>query len=104
MLRNPVTRRLVKDSRWRTDLKYQQTLETKNPTFARAGRTWGTHNQNLIQNRTETAATRPNDTERAWMRNLDSHSGAFSYYPLASAFHHNSAVFQKSIQPTTKPQ
>jgi hypothetical protein len=45
-----------------------------------------------------------NNSERAWMRNLDQHSGPMSYYPLASAFHHNAAVFQKSIQPTTKPQ
>jgi len=45
-----------------------------------------------------------NDTERAWMRNIDQHSGPLSYYPLASAFHHNAAVFQRSIQPTTKPQ
>jgi hypothetical protein len=45
-----------------------------------------------------------NDTERAWMRNIDRHSGPLSYYPLASAFHHNAAVFQRSIQPTTKPQ
>jgi len=45
-----------------------------------------------------------NDAERAWMRTLDSRAGPFSYYPLASAFHHNAAVFQKSIQPTTKPQ
>jgi hypothetical protein len=45
-----------------------------------------------------------NDTERAWMRNIDQHSAPLSYYPLASAFHHNAAVFQRSIQPTTKPQ
>jgi len=45
-----------------------------------------------------------NDSERSWMRNLDSHSGPFSYYPLASAFHHNAAVFQQYIQPTTKPK
>jgi hypothetical protein len=40
---------------------YMTALETKpkNPTFARAGRTWGTHDQSLIQNRTETAATHP---------------------------------------------
>ena len=44
-----------------------------------------------------------NDTERAWMRNLDQHSGAFSHYPLASAFHDNAAAFQKSIQPTMQP-
>ena len=45
-----------------------------------------------------------NDAERAWMRNVDRHSGPLSYYPLASAFHHNAAAFQKSIQPTTQPQ
>jgi hypothetical protein len=45
-----------------------------------------------------------NDSERGWMNHLDQHSGPMSYYPLASAFHHNAAVFQKSIQPTTKPQ
>ena len=45
-----------------------------------------------------------NDVERAWMRNLDRHSGPFSYYPLASAFHHNAALFQRLIRPTTKPQ
>ncbi len=50
-----------------------------------------------------TAAEYGNDFERAWMRNIDQHSGPFSYYPLASAFHHNAAVFQRSIQPTTKP-
>jgi hypothetical protein len=45
-----------------------------------------------------------NDFERASMRNIDQHSGPLSYYPLGSAFHHNAAVFQKSIQPTTTPQ
>ena len=45
-----------------------------------------------------------NDLERAWMRNLDSHSGPFSHYPLASAFNRNADIFQKRIQPTTKPQ
>jgi hypothetical protein len=45
-----------------------------------------------------------NDFERTWMRNLESNSGAFSHYPLASAFNHNAGVFQRSIQPTTKPQ
>jgi len=45
-----------------------------------------------------------NNIERAWMRNLDSHSGAFSHYPLASAFNRNAEIFQKRIQPTTKPQ
>ena len=44
-----------------------------------------------------------NDFERAWMRNVDQHSGALSHYPLASAFHYNAATFQKMIQPTTKP-
>jgi hypothetical protein len=44
-----------------------------------------------------------NDFERAWMRNIDQHSGPLSYYPLASAFHHDAEVFQRSIQPTTKP-
>jgi len=44
-----------------------------------------------------------NDFERAWMRNLDSHSGPFSHYPLASAFNRNADIFQKRIQPTTKP-
>jgi RHS repeat-associated protein len=45
-----------------------------------------------------------NDFERAWMRTLDSHTGLFSHYPLASAFNRNAEIFQKRIQPTTKPQ
>jgi hypothetical protein len=45
-----------------------------------------------------------NDFERAWMRNLDQHSGPMSHYPLSSVFNHDAAVFQKSIQPTTRPQ
>jgi RHS repeat-associated protein len=45
-----------------------------------------------------------NKTERIWMNTFDTHSGAFSHYPLASAFNHNARVFQKMIQPTTKPQ
>ena len=42
-----------------------------------------------------------NDSERAWMNTFDRH---VSWYPAASAFNHNAGVFQKRIQPTTKPQ
>lgn len=45
-----------------------------------------------------------NDTERAWMRNVEQRSGPLSHYPLASAFNRNAAAFQRSIQPTTRPQ
>jgi hypothetical protein len=45
-----------------------------------------------------------NDSERAWMNHLDQRSGPMSYYPLASAFHHNAEVFQRYVTPTTKPQ
>lgn len=45
-----------------------------------------------------------NDFERAWMRSLDSRTGPFSHYPLASAFNRNAEIFQMRIQPTTKPQ
>jgi RHS repeat-associated protein len=45
-----------------------------------------------------------NNVERAWMRTFDAHSGPFSHYPLASAFHGNAADFQRFIQPTTKRQ
>jgi len=45
-----------------------------------------------------------NKSERMWMNNIESRSGLFSHYPLASAFNNNASNFQKSIQPTTKPQ
>ena len=52
----------------------------------------------------DTYADFSNDFERAWMRNLDQHSGVMSHYLFASVFNHDAVVFQKSIQPTTKPQ
>jgi len=45
-----------------------------------------------------------NNFERAWMRGLEQSSGPMSHYPLASVFNHDAAVFQKVIQPTTKPR
>jgi RHS repeat-associated protein len=45
-----------------------------------------------------------NDSERMWMNHLDQRSGPMSYYPLASAYHHNAEVFQRYITPTAKPQ
>lgn len=45
-----------------------------------------------------------NNFERTWMNHVDKPSGPLSHYPLASVFNHDAAVFQKSIQPTTKPQ
>ena len=46
-----------------------------------------------------------NSFDRARMRNIDSRSGWWGLNnPLASGFNSGAAWFQKSIQPTTKPQ